>query len=98
MEIIILCDPGPGDQPNPEADKTCRSERKPEMGAKMRESVGVSVYECVRVRVCVRVCVCVCERERTGARQAYSGVMQRERKDSRNGKRQHRDSIGMWRE
>jgi len=36
MEIIILCDPGPGDQPNPEADKTCRSERKPEKGAKMR--------------------------------------------------------------
>jgi len=58
------------------------------------ESVGVSVCECV--------CVCVCERERarerTGGRQAYRGVMQRDRKGSSDGKRQHRGSIGMWRE
>src|SRR6218665_1758156 len=48
------------------------------MGAKMRESVCecVCVYVCVREREIERV------REITGGRQAYSGVMQGDRKDS----------------
>ena len=56
--------------------------------------------ECVCECVFVRVCVCVRERERerekarerTGGRKAYSGVMQRDRKDSSDGKRQYMET------